>query len=206
MKKNSAIIWRELHRELNLKTTLLMYVFLIIFNCVKFKDYGIEQTIYNVSTGVLFISIFSSIINYTNIEVLLALPLEIYDFCMQKTIYIMMKVIFANVFMFIVELFLNFFLLKDNILSNIYCFIFTIIGVYAVSIFAESISLLFKKNYKFIIVGIASLLLYFLNYFIFMSNKVICTIFIVVGVIVLQYLSFLISQNIDKEKLIKRSI
>lgn len=206
MKKNSAIIWREFHRELNLKTTLLMYVFLIIFNCVKFKDYGIEQTIYNVSTGVLFISIFSSIINYTNIEVLLALPLEIYDFCMQKTIYIMMKVIFANVFMFIVELFLNFFLLKDNILSNIYCFIFTIIGVYAVSIFAESISLLFKKNYKFIIVGIASLLLYFLNYFIFMSNKVICTIFIVVGVIVLQYLSFLISQNIDKEKLIKRSI
>lgn len=206
MKKNSAIIWREFHRELNSKTTLLMYVFLIIFNCVKFKDYGIEQTIYNVSTGVLFISIFSSIINYTNIEVLLALPLEIYDFCMQKTIYIMMKVIFANVFMFIVELFLNFFLLKDNILSNIYCFIFTIIGVYAVSIFAESISLLFKKNYKFIIVGIASLLLYFLNYFIFMSNKVICTIFIVVGVIVLQYLSFLISQNIDKEKLIKRSI
>lgn len=203
MERYSAIIWREIHDDLNSKVKLLMYVSLIAFSIYKLADYGGTQSIYNVSTGVFLISIFSIMTSCRNIEVMLALPLNIWDFCMAKTIYIMIKVIVLCM----VEFIISCCLLKIQLLYDVFVLIECLMGIYSISIFIENISLLFKKNYKFILLAVLSFLLFCLKIVIFeVDIKLISITIIILSVILSQYLSFIISKNMDKEKLIKRSI
>lgn len=208
MKRNQGIIWKEACRDLHSYTILCMIFISIIFIDIRINtSYEFLSGIYNISTGILLISIFSSLFSYMNIDILLSLPKSLYDFCIAKTIYIFLKTTIISSINLIVMILLNIAFIKNNSLESTYIFILSLISVFGISFFIQTISLLFKKNLKFLIIVITSSIIYILKSLIFNINSKFVGGFLIILIIVsLQYISIIILKNINKEKFIKRSM
>ncbi len=205
MKRNLAIVWRELYKDIRSKTVLIMYIFLIIYNILSItRNNDINKSLYNMMSSTFLISIFYSVISYENIENLLSLPRSIYDFCIAKTSYIMLKSIAAGIINTIFIAIFNNELLVVNFINYMYLFLIISIFIYTITFFIQTISLLLKKKLKFVVVIISSTIIYILDLLIFEVG--IKFISIVIISLSLYYISYIILRNMDKEKLIKRSM
>ncbi|MBB5196872.1 hypothetical protein HNQ54_003186 [Anaerocolumna cellulosilytica] len=146
-----AVLWRECQRDIKSYKKLVIYILILVFyiyNCNS--AFEISEKITDIMIGYLMVALYSSLGSYSNIAVILALPVDIKAYNSYKTIYFFIKITLVTIItMIILKLKLGSLMVLN--LMNLY-FIFTVIcTLLCINYLSHYLLAICKKKHSYMI-------------------------------------------------------